>query len=277
MEPLEIGDRQAVDTCGTGGDHSGTLNLSTAAAFVVAGCGISVVKHGNRAVSSRSGSADVLTALGVRVDVAPEAARRCLEEAGMAFCFAPRYHPAMKHVAKVRQALGFRTLFNLLGPLCNPARVRYQLLGVGRPELLDLMAETLLQLGGTEAFVVHGSDGLDEVSLSGPTQVRLVRKEGIEKRTWTPTDFGLPSHSVESIRVRDAAESAVRIKAVLEGEHGPARDFVVANAAAVLVLVGVADDLRSAAARAVQAIDSGQAQAVLRGLIRVTNADPAAG
>lgn len=270
MEPLDIRNLPAVDTCGTGGDQTGTLNLSTAAAFVVAGCGVPVVKHGNRAVSSRSGSADVLTALGVRVDVPPAIALLCLEEGGMAFCFAPRYHPAMRHVARVRQALGFRTLFNLLGPLCNPAGVRYQLLGVGRPELLDLMANTLLRLGSGEAFVVHGSDGLDEVSLTGPTIVRWVRQSGLDHLIWAPEDFGLPRHSLEEIRVADAAESAARIRTVLAGQHGPDRDFVLANAAAVLVLVRAASDLRDAVARAAEAIDSGKALAVLQKLIRLT-------
>ncbi len=270
MEPLPIGNRSAADTCGTGGDQTGTLNLSTAAAFVVAGCGVPVVKHGNRAVSSRSGSADVLTALGVRVDVPPTVALRCLEEAGMAFCFAPRYHPAMKHVAQVRQALGFRTLFNLLGPLCNPAGVRHQLLGVGRPELLDLMANTLLRLGCGVAFVVHGSDGLDEVSLTGPTLVRRVRQGRLDHLSWTPEDFGLPRRSLEEIRVAGPAESAARIEAVLTGRHGPDRDFVLANAAAVLVLVRAAAHLSDAVARAAEALDSGKALAVLQKLIRVT-------
>lgn len=271
MEPLVIGDRQAVDTCGTGGDQSGTLNLSTAAALVVAACGVPVVKHGNRAVSSRSGSADVLTALGVRVDVPAKVARRCLDEAGMAFCFAPRYHPAMRHVARVRQALGFHTIFNLLGPLCNPAGVRCQLLGAGRPELLDLLAETLVQLGGCEAFVVHGHGGLDEVSLSGPTEVRWVRQETIDKQTWTPEQFDLPRHSLDTIRVSGAAQSAERIREVLQGRHGPARDFVLANAAAVLHLAGVAGSLRIGVAQAAEAVDRGRAEGVLERLVRLTN------
>jgi anthranilate phosphoribosyltransferase len=271
MEHLDVGNLEVLDTCGTGGDQTGTLNLSTLAALIVAASGVPVVKHGNRAVSSRSGSADVLQALGVRVDVDPWMARRCLEEAGLAFCFAPRYHPALRFVAPVRQALGFRTIFNLLGPLCNPAGARWHLLGVGSREHLDLLAETLLRLGRTTAFVVHGSDGLDEVTLSGPTLVRRVSNGQVQALTWQPEDFGLSRESAEALCVADAAESAGRIRAVLDGRKGPDRSFVLANAAAALLLTGKAASLPEGVAQAEAALDSGRARDVLQRLVRLTH------
>ena len=200
MVVLETGRDEVLDTCGTGGDGSGTFNISTAAALVVAAAGVPVVKHGNRAVSSSSGSADVLAALGVRVEGDPACARRCLDRAGLAFCFAPLFHPALKHVAPVRRRLGVRTLFNALGPLANPARAAYQLVGVGRREWLEPLAGALALLGVRHALLVCGHDGLDEVSLAAPTLVREVRGTQVSAFEWTPEDFGLERCTIEELR-----------------------------------------------------------------------------
>src|SRR5262245_50200126 len=236
MVCLETGREGVLDTCGTGGDGAGTFNISTATALVVAGAGVPVVKPGNRAMSGTSGSADVLEALAVRTDGDPERARRCLERAGLAFCLAPLFHPALRHVGGVRRRLGVRTLFNCLGPLVNPARAPYQLLGVGRPEWLDLMAGALARLGGTKrALLVCGEDGLDEVTLGAPTRVREVRGDQVSAWEWTPDDFGLPPCALADLRVKGAEESARVIRGILEGAQGPATDIVLANAAASLV------------------------------------------
>jgi len=271
MVSLDASPLEPLDTCGTGGDEAGTFNISTAAALVIAGCGVPVVKHGNRAVSSKSGSADVLAALGVKVDVGPETARRCLHEAGLAYCFAPRFHPAMQHVAGVRRQLGFRTLFNLLGPLCNPARARWQLLGVGKLELLDLLAQALASLGVGRAYLVHGEDGLDEVSLSAPTLVRRVEHGKVEALRWQPEDFGFACQPLESIQACDAEESARRIRDVLQGMSGPAREIVLANAAAGLVAANRAGTLGEGVQLAAAAVDRGEAQRVLDRLAAITN------
>src|ERR1043166_818178 len=209
-----------LDTCGTGGDGSGTFNISTATAFVVAGAGVPVVKHGNRSVSSRSGSADVLEALGVPIEGDPQDARRCLHEAGLAFCFAPRFHPAMRHVAALRRRLGGPTIFHCLGPLANPAGAEHQLLGVGRPELLDVMAGALTQLGTTRAVIVCGQDGLDEVSLAGATLVRKLDGSVIERTQWTVYDFGLAACAVAELRAADPGDSARIVESVLRGADG---------------------------------------------------------
>jgi anthranilate phosphoribosyltransferase len=263
-----------LDTCGTGGDGTGTFNISTATAIVVAGCGVPVVKHGNRSVSSRSGSADVLAALGVQIEGDADHARRCLREAGLAFCYAPRFHPALRHVAALRGRLGVPTIFNCLGPIANPAGARHQLLGVGRPDLLDRMAGALAHLGTAHALVVAGGDGLDEVTLAGPTRVRQVRRDGITALEWTPEDFGLPPCDVNSLRADDPAVSARIIRGILSGtEEGPTC-VVLANAAAALVAAGRVADLRDGVRLARAAIAAGRARRVLETLQALRAARP---
>jgi anthranilate phosphoribosyltransferase len=252
-----------LDTCGTGGDCQGTFNISTATAFVVAGAGVPVVKHGNRAVSSKSGSADVLAELGVHLEEDPVQARQCLERAGLTFCFAPHFHPALKHLANLRRRLGVSTLFNCLGPLANPAGAPFQLLGVGRPELLDLLAGALALLGTSHTFVVCSRDGLDEVSLSAPTMVREIRDRKITVMEWSPTDFGLEPCSLADVRVDGAAASAGLIRGILEGKEGPASRLVLANAAAALLVADRVQSLEEGVTLAREAIASGRARAVL--------------
>lgn len=268
MVPLDTGRDDALDTCGTGGDGSGTFNISTATAFVVAAAGVPVVKHGNRAISSRSGSADVLEALGVKIDSDPELARRCLDRAGLAFCLAPHYHPALKNVGGLRRRLGVRTLFNCLGPLVNPARTPYQLLGVGRPEWLDLMAGALARLGGTRrALLVSGNDGLDEVTLTTTTRVREVTSGQMRGWDWTPDDFGMPVCTLEPLRVEGAEASAHLILRILEGtETGAPANIVLANAAAALFAAERVEDVRIGVECARQVIREGKALRVLQGL-----------
>ncbi|HEY4363175.1 MAG TPA: anthranilate phosphoribosyltransferase [Bryobacteraceae bacterium] len=255
-----------IDTCGTGGDFSGTFNISTAAAIVMAAAGARVAKHGNRALSSQAGSADVLEALGVRMAMTPEEAARAVREIGIGFLFAPALHPAMKHAQPVRRALKMRTVFNLLGPLANPARAQRQLIGAPSPEAAALMAEALSQLGVERAFIVHGHDGLDEVSTTGPTDVWEVSTGRVEKLLWTPADFGVRRASLADLKGGDAARNAQMIESVLAGEPGAARDIVLVNAAAGLVVANLAPDLRSALALATQAIDSTAASATLKKL-----------
>ncbi|MFO0843353.1 MAG: anthranilate phosphoribosyltransferase [Gemmataceae bacterium] len=269
-QPLVTDTPGLLDTCGTGGDGSGTFNISTATALVVAGAGVKVVKHGNRAISSASGSADVLTELGAHITADPAVARRCLAEAGLAFLMAPLYHPALRHVGEVRRRLGVRTMFNCLGPLANPAAARRQLLGVGRAEWLDRMAGALAILGTDDALLVHSRDGLDEVSLSAPTMARRVRGGEVTEAEWTPEDFGLPRSPLESLRAAGAKASAATIRAVLAGERGPPRDVVLANSAAALLVAGAAPDLRGGVERAAAAIDAGRATAALETLIALT-------
>lgn len=263
MVAFDAGQVNVLDTCGTGGDGSGTFNISTATALVMAGAGVAVVKHGNRSVSSKSGSADVLAELSVNIEGDLARTRRCLDEAGLAFCFAPTFHPAMKNVGPLRRKLGVPTIFNCLGPLANPARASRQLLGVGRLDLLDRMAEALQQLGTTRSLVVHALDGLDEVSLGAATLVREVSLAGIVEHRWTHADFGLPACSLEDLRVADVAGSARAIEEVLQNREGPATWVVQANAAAGLWLMGVVDDLRAGVAVAAEALRSGRARAVL--------------
>jgi anthranilate phosphoribosyltransferase len=257
-----------LDTCGTGGDESGTFNISTAAALVACGAGVPVVKHGGRAVSSKSGSADVLRELGVPIEAGPEWAQKCLERVGFAFCYAPQFHRGMAHVADLRRKLGVRTLFNLLGPLANPANAPYQLLGVGKPDLLDPLAGALARLGARRAVLVCSLDGLDEVSLSAPTAVRIVQGNEYETREWNPAEFDLASVPSRAIRAKDAAESAAIIRGVLNGGDGPARRIVVANAAAALWAAEAVPTLRDGVARAESALKSGTPRAVLTGLCR---------
>lgn len=255
-----------LDTCGTGGDDSGTFNISTAAALVAAGAGVPVVKHGNRAVSSKSGSADVLRELGVPVEAGPEWAQKCLDRVGFAFCFAPHFHRGMAHVAALRRRLGVRTLFNLLGPLANPANAPYQLLGVGKPELLDPLAGALAQLGTRQSVLVCSRDGLDEVSLAAPTMVRIVRGEEYDAVEWNPADFGLGEVSLQAIRAAGPPESAAIIRGVLAGDDGPARRIVLANAAAALWAAEAVKTLRDGVEKADAAIRSGHARAVYEAL-----------
>ncbi|MBN9120206.1 MAG: anthranilate phosphoribosyltransferase [Planctomycetes bacterium] len=255
-----------LDTCGTGGDESGTFNISTAAALVACGAGVPVVKHGGRAVSSKSGSADVLRQLGVPFEAGPEWAQKCLERCGFAFCYAPQFHLGMAHVAELRRKLGVRTLFNLLGPLANPASAPYQLLGVGKPELLDPLAAALAHLGIRQAVLVCSADGLDEVSLAAPTMVRVVRGNEYEAREWEPAAFGLAPVETSSILAKDSAESAAIIRGVLTGADGPARRIVVANAAAALWAAEAVTSLKDGVARAEAALASGAARAVLDAL-----------
>lgn len=272
MTPIRTRQTELVDTCGTGGDGSRTFNISTAAALVVAAAGVPVAKHGNRGITSKTGSADALAALGVNVSASVDVVERCLDELGICFCFAPLLHPSMKQVAEVRKKLGVPTIFNLLGPLSNPAGAPFQVLGVGRAELRPLLAEALLLLGTRHAIVVQGEDGLDEVTLAGPTRVTEVVDGGLRNFSWTPSDFGLEPASLESLLVDSPAESAAVIRQVLSGTPGPARDIVVLNAAAALWTAGKAASPRQAAERAADAIDSGAAARLLTRLVELSNA-----
>jgi len=268
--PLDAGVDGVLDTCGTGGDGLGTFNISTAAAFVVAGAGVPVVKHGNRAISGNTGSADVLAELGVGIVGGAEAARRCLREAGMAFCMAPLFHPALKRAADVRRRLGVRTMFNQLGPLCNPAAAPYQLLGVGRREWLPRMADAVARLGVRRALLVHADDGLDEVSLDAATAVYRVEAGACDVLRWTAEDFGMPSWPTSALRVEGPRESAAVIRRVLAGEAGAALDVVLANAGAALFTAGAARTLLEGVSLAREAVASGKAAAVLASLARLT-------
>jgi anthranilate phosphoribosyltransferase len=273
MVRLDTGRPDVLDTCGTGGDGSGTFNISTAAALIVAAAGVPVVKHGNRAQSSRSGSADVLLALGVDAEGPAVGTRQCLERTGLAFCMAPRFHPALRQVATVRRRLGAYTMFNCLGPLANPAGAVYQLLGVGRCEWLDRMAHALVRLGTRHAFLVCGHDGLDEVSLCAPTWVREVRDAQVFERQWQPQDFGLSECRREDLAATGPQESAARIRALLDGEEGPAADIVLANAAAALLAADRAASLRDGVALARDALRTGRARDVLRRLVAFSRDD----
>jgi len=260
-----------IDTCGTGGDASGTFNISTAAAIVVAAAGLPVAKHGNRSITSRSGSADVLAALGVNIEADVETVEACLDKFGIGFCFAPLLHPSMQRVAQVRKRLGVPTIFNLLGPLANPARARYQLLGVGKKELQPLLARALLLLGIERAIVVRGDDGLDEVTIAGTTTVIEIAAGKLSEFEWTPEDFGLERASIERLRVNGPAESAEVIRSVLRGDRGPARDIVVLNAAAALWTARSNTAPRAAAELAAEAIDSRAASVLLSRLAAESN------
>jgi anthranilate phosphoribosyltransferase len=264
------------DTCGTGGDRSGSFNISTAAALVVAACGTRVAKHGNRSVSSRCGSADVLEALGVNVQAAPQRVSRCLADAGMAFFFAPTFHPAMRHAAQTRRDLGVRTAFNLLGPLTNPAGPTRQLVGVPRPELTELIARALAMLGSERAWVVHGADGLDELSTTGYTKVSECRDGTVQTFYVHPSDYGLSKTAPEALKGGDAAENARIVRAVLDGEQGPAREVVLLNAGAGLFVAGAVGTVREGIVRAAAAVEAGAARDVLARLIAASNQGAAA-
>jgi anthranilate phosphoribosyltransferase len=260
----------AVDLCGTGGDRAGTFNISSVASLVVAACGTRVAKHGNRSVSSRCGSADLFDALGVPAAAPPAVVERMLDGAGIAFLFAPVFHPSMRHAAPVRRALGIRTAFNLLGPLTNPVRPRRQLVGVPRPELTELIARSLLRLGSERAWVVHGADGLDEISTVGYTKVSECRDGTVNTFYVHPADFGLPRATAESIRGGDPEANAETARSVLAGRPGAPRDVVVLNAGAALLVAGAVPTVREGIARAARAIDSGGAAAVLTKMAAVS-------
>jgi anthranilate phosphoribosyltransferase len=256
-----------VDTCGTGGDTSGTFNISTATAFVAAGAGVRVAKHGNRSVTSKCGSADVMEALGVNINLPPARISACLEEVGIAFLFAPAMHSAMKYVQPARRELRLRTVFNLLGPLTNPAHATCQVVGVYSAELVEKLAEALSMLGLHRALVVHGDDGLDEITISGPTRIGEVRDGRVQTYEVTPEEFGLQRASLDEIAGGDAATNARLIREVLQGERSPRRDVVLLNAAAALVAAGRADHLSDAVPLAAKAIDSGAATNKLQALV----------
>ena len=260
------------DTCGTGGDNLGTVNVSSMAAVVIAACGVRVAKHGNRSVSSRSGSADVFEALGVNVAATPAVVARCLDEVGIAFLFAPTFHPSMRHAAPVRRELGVRTAFNLLGPLTNPAGTTRQLVGVPRPELTELVARSLGMLGSTHVWVVHAADGLDELSTTGYTKVSECRDGLLRTLFLHPSMFGLARASVEDLRGGDAAHNAQVARAVWDGAAGPVRDVVLFNAGAGLFVAGRVSTVLQGVAMAAEAIDSGRASQVLADLARASHA-----
>jgi anthranilate phosphoribosyltransferase len=262
----------AIDVVGTGGDASGSFNISTCAAFIVAGCGVPVAKHGNRALSSRSGAADVLTALGVKIELAPDQITRCIHEAGIGFMFAPAHHPAMKNVGPTRVELGTRTIFNLLGPLSNPAGVKRQMIGAFSRQWIEPMAQVLKNLGSECVWVAHGSDGLDEITTTGPTHVAALENGNIRTFEIAPEDAGLKRTKAEALRGGDAESNAAALLAVLKGTPGPFRDVAVLNAAAALVVAGRARQLKDGATMAAKSIDSGEAEGRLDRLIVVSNA-----
>jgi anthranilate phosphoribosyltransferase len=258
------------DTCGTGGDGADTFNVSTVAALVVAACGVRVAKHGNRGASSRCGSADLLESLGVNISAGPAAVERCLDEAGITFLFAQVFHPSMKHAGPTRKELGIRTAFNLLGPLTNPAGASRQLVGVPRPELTELVARSLAQLGSERAWVVHGADGLDEISTTGYTKVSECRNGRVNTFYLHPADVGLPKSSPQSLKGGDAAENATIARAVLAGQTGGARDVVLLNTGASLLIAGRTATIREGFALAADAIDNGRAAAVLERMVALS-------
>jgi anthranilate phosphoribosyltransferase len=261
------------DTCGTGGDKSGTFNISSCAAVVIAACGVRVAKHGNRSVSSLTGSADVFEALGVRVTAAPAVVERCLADARIGFFFAPTFHPSMRHAAPVRKDLGIRTAFNLLGPLTNPAGASRQIVGVPRADLTELMARSLMLLGSERAWVVHGADGIDEISTTGYTKISECRDGAVNTFYLHPADVGLPKAAAATLKGGDAHENARIIERVLAGERGPARDVVLLNAGAALLVAGEAASVSDGIVMASRAIDRGDAKRTLDQLARISTAE----
>jgi anthranilate phosphoribosyltransferase len=261
----------AIDVVGTGGDASGSFNISTCAALIVAGAGVPVAKHGNRALSSKSGAADVLAALGVNIDLNPEQIGHCIREAGIGFMFAPSHHPAMKNVGPTRVELGTRTIFNLLGPLSNPAGVRRQMIGVFSRQWTEPLAQVLKNLGAERIWVVHGSDGLDEITTSGPTSVTSLENGTIKSFEISPAEVGLPKVKPEALRGGDASVNARAVQDVLEGKKTPFRDVALFNAAAALMVAGKAKDLKAGFDLATHSVDSGEAEGRLDRLIVVTN------
>jgi len=263
-------DGDLLDTCGTGGDRSRSINVSTMAALVAVGAGARVCKHGGRAATSAAGSADVLESLGVVIDLGPEQVAECIEETGIGFCFAPRFHPAMKFAAPVRSELGVPTIFNFLGPLANPARVRFQVVGVSNPAMAEKMLGVLAANGSTRAMVVHGADGLDELTTTGVTDVLELDADRIRSYKIDALDLGLPRATVEDLRGGDPSFNAEVVRSVLAGSDGPHRDVVLLNAAAALVVAGMADDMEDGVAKGAAAIDEGRANATLDSLVRVS-------
>src|SRR6476646_7327865 len=262
----------AIDVVGTGGDGSGSVNVSTCASFIVAGAGVPVAKHGNRALSSRSGAAELLASLGVRIDIKPEHVGRCVAEAGIGFMFAPSHHPAMKNVGPTRVELATRTIFNLLGPLSNPAGVTRQMVGVFSRQWVQPLALVLKNLGSESAWVVHGSDGLDEITTAGTTHVAALEKGAVRTFEITPEEVGLERVKPEALRGGEAKHNALALMDVLRGKAGPFRDVAVLNAAAGLMVAGRAKDLKQAVALAQKAVDSGEADGRLQRLIATSNA-----
>jgi anthranilate phosphoribosyltransferase len=269
--PVKSHLRGLVDTCGTGGDGADTFNISTTASFVAAAAGVVIAKHGNRSVSSKSGSADVLQALGVNVDLTPLQAADCLEEVGISFMFAQIYHQAMKHAIGARRELGFRTVFNVLGPLTNPAGATRQVIGTFHADLVEKMAQVLAELGTEHALIVHGADGLDEITVTGPTKIAEVRNNRVERVfTITPEEVGLSRYSKEELRGGEAKDNALITQEVLQGKQGAARDIVLINAAATLYVAGRATSIAEGVQLAAEAIDNGRALATLEQLVQVT-------
>jgi len=259
---------EAIDMCGTGGDGKGTFNISTAASFVVAGAGVPVAKHGNRSISSKSGSADVLMELGVDIDMGPGKVARCVDEIGVGFLFAPSFHPAMRHVMPARRALGVRTVFNVLGPLCNPARVKRQVIGLFTGDLTETMAKVLQLLGAENAMLVHGNDGIDEITTTGGTKVSILNgRKKIESAEFSPETVGYPPATLEQIQGGTPAENARIITEIFDGTKGPYRDVVVLNAAAGLMVGGKAGSFEEGVRLGEEALDSGAAKDVLQKLV----------
>jgi anthranilate phosphoribosyltransferase len=259
------------DTCGTGGDRAHTFNVSTVAALVVAGCGVRVAKHGNRSVSSRCGSADLFEALGVKITATPEIVERTLHEAGIAFFFAPTFHPSMRHAGPTRKELGVRTAFNLLGPLTNPAGAKRQLVGLPRPELTELVARSLVLLGAERAWVVHGADGLDEISTTGYTKVSECQSGAVRTFYVHPSEFGLPKSTPDALKGAEATQNATIARAILSGEKGAPRDIVLLNAGVSLLIAGAAPSVADGIRRAAESLDSGAASAALDRLVKASN------
>ena len=264
------------DTCGTGGDKSGTFNISSCAAIVVAACGVRVAKHGNRSASSKTGGADVYEAMGIRITAPPAVVERCLAEAGMGFFFAPTFHPSMKHAAPVRRELGVRTAFNLLGPLTNPAGATRQLVGVSRPEFTELLARALMLLGTKRAWVVHGADGIDELTTAGYSKISECRDGAVNTFYLHPSDVGLPKSPTSALVGGNAQENARIVESVLRGERGPARDVVLLNAGAALFIAGAARSIEDGIAMAWRAIERGDAKRILEKLIAISTAEASA-
>ena len=269
---VQVGSKTVIDTCGTGGDQKGTFNISTTAAFVVAGAGINVAKHGNRSVSSQSGSADVLAALGVKVDAPKERVEECIANIGIGFLFAPLLHEAMKYAVQPRRDIGIRTVFNLLGPLTNPALATHQLIGLYSGDLVGMIAHVLKNLGSVCAMVVHGMEGLDEISLCGPTKVAELRGGQVKEYIVEPEQFGLKRCRMEELHGGNAEQSAAIVRGVLHGDNGPARDVVLLNGGAALYVSGSAATIQDGMGLAAESIDSGKASEKLARLVEMTNA-----
>jgi anthranilate phosphoribosyltransferase len=269
---VNVGVKTVLDTCGTGGDQKGTFNISTTSALVVAGAGIAVAKHGNRSVSSQSGSADVLAALGVKVDAPKDRVEECIAKIGIGFLFAPLLHEAMKYAVQPRRDIGIRTVFNLLGPLTNPAQASHQLIGLYSGELVAAIAHVLKNLGSVRAMVVHGIEGLDEISLCGPTQVAELRDGQVREYTIEPGEMGLKQCRLEELHGGNAEQSAAIVRGVLQGDKGPARDVVLLNSGAALYVSGSAASIKDGMALAASSIDSGKARQKLEQLVQLTNA-----